>query len=788
MSRVSQTIKNMISGISQQPDLLRLPEQLDQQVNGFSTESSGLQKRPPTLYVADLGKAPTNPNSLVHVVNRDEHERYLMVFDGESVRIWDDRGVARTVKYEGDGKPYITVSNPRQSLRLVTIADYTFIVNRDKTVKMGSKKVPYTWDDHSCLVNVKSGQYGRTYKILVNGSEIASFTTPNGDKPEQTQQIDTNYIRDRLAESATGKGWSVEKYNSCLYLRKNDVTIKNVKCVDGFNGQGMFGFFHVAQKFTNLPTEAKDGYTVRVLGDNGSSSDDYYVSYRASENVWKECAEPGIAAGYDVSTMPHIMTRNEDGTFTVKPAKWDDRDTGDEDSNPPPSFVGGKINDIFLFRNRLGFLSGENVILSRSASFFNFWVASAVEVQDTDPIDNAVSNNEVDTLYYAVPFTTDLILFSANSQFIMSADGVLTPQNASVPLATQFTSAKDVKPVGAGRRLYYIVKRAEYSSMAEYYTMNDTQGTKDSQDITSHIPSFLPNGVYAIYPSNTEHILLAMSTGNESRVYVYKYLFSEEARLQSSWSYWEFKGAKIIGGGFLDSTFYMLLNRDGELFMEKMVFTYNTKDYDDEPYRVFLDRKAVSAPIDEDNYDPLNNRTQLHLKNAYGDHLTAGAKYGVVTPDGHYYEFSYNDVKYDNVWLDKDLRGQKLTFGEVFTFFVQLSQLMIKQRTDSGVVAEEEGRLQLIRLKLNFSKSGYFEVHVRHNDPRDIRKYQHTARVLGASNNRMNVIPMETGSMIVPIMSRNDNCRISIKTNAPTAISLMGYTWEGNYIKRTRSI
>ena len=37
-TRISQTIKNLISGISQQPDLLRLPEQLDQQVNGFSTE------------------------------------------------------------------------------------------------------------------------------------------------------------------------------------------------------------------------------------------------------------------------------------------------------------------------------------------------------------------------------------------------------------------------------------------------------------------------------------------------------------------------------------------------------------------------------------------------------------------------------------------------------------------------------------------------------------------------------------------------------------------------------
>lgn len=788
MARVSQTIKNMISGISQQPDLLRLPEQLDQQVNGFSTESSGLQKRPPTLYVSDLGVAPTNPKSLVHIVNRDETEKYVMLFDGSSARVWDEYGKSYTVKYEGDGKAYITVDDPRKSLRLVTIADYTFIVNREKVVRMRNDSVHYYWDDHACLVNIKSGQYGRTYQIFINGAEVASFTTPNGDQADQTKQIDTNYIRDRLADSAASKGWSVEKYNSCLHLWKGDVVINNVKCVDGFNGQGMFGIFHTAQKFTNLPTEAKDGYTVKVLGDNGSGSDDYYVTYKASENVWKECAKPGIAAGYNNSTMPHVMVRNADGSFTVKPANWEDRDTGDEDSNSNPSFVDGKINDVFLFRNRLGLLSGENIILSRSASFFNFWMGSAVEVQDTDPIDLAVSNNEVDTLYHAVPFAQDLVLFSANSQFILSADGVLTPQNAAAPLATQFTSAKEVKPVGAGRRIYFIVKRAEFSSMNEYYTMNDTQGTKDAQDVSSHIPSFIPNGVYALCPSNNEHILLTLSSGNTSRIYVYKYLFSEEARMQSSWSYWEFKGATIYGGGFFDSTFYMLVSRAGELFMEKIIFTYNTKDYNDEPYRVFLDRKAVSAPIAEANYDDINGETHLHIGNAYGNHLSTGAKYGVVTSDGHYYEFTYNDVKNDNVYINRDLRGQKVTFGELFTFYVQLSQLMIKQRTEAGVVAEEEGRLQLSRMKINFSKSGYFEVQVKHNDTRDAHYYYHTARVLGATNNKMNVIPMETGSMTIPIMGKNDNVQISIKTQAPTAMSLMGYTWEGNYIKRTKSL
>lgn len=39
MALVQQTIKNLIAGISQQPPKLRHAEQLEEQINGFSTEA-----------------------------------------------------------------------------------------------------------------------------------------------------------------------------------------------------------------------------------------------------------------------------------------------------------------------------------------------------------------------------------------------------------------------------------------------------------------------------------------------------------------------------------------------------------------------------------------------------------------------------------------------------------------------------------------------------------------------------------------------------------------------------
>ena len=37
--------------------------------------------------------------------------------------------------------------------------------------------------------------------------------------------------------------------------------------------------------------------------------------------------------------------------------KWGERIVGDLVSAPDPSFIGNKINNVFFFRNRLGFLS-----------------------------------------------------------------------------------------------------------------------------------------------------------------------------------------------------------------------------------------------------------------------------------------------------------------------------------------------------------------------------------------------------------------------------------------------
>ena len=88
---VTQQIRNFVAGISQQPPALRHAEQLEEQLNGFSSEASGLMKRPPSQYMFSLEGTPiiNNTKPLIHDINRDMYEKYIAVFTGGGVDVYD---------------------------------------------------------------------------------------------------------------------------------------------------------------------------------------------------------------------------------------------------------------------------------------------------------------------------------------------------------------------------------------------------------------------------------------------------------------------------------------------------------------------------------------------------------------------------------------------------------------------------------------------------------------------------------------------------------------------------
>lgn len=893
MGLINQDIKNLVSGVSQQPPILRHPEQLEEQLNGYSSESSGLQKRPPSMFVASLGrKVNDKTKPLVHFIDRDENEKYIVLFTGSDIEVYDMQGKKQTVNFADNAKPYIYTESPRYTLKAITIADYTFISNIMQKTEMSATIDNKQWDTQGLLVNIKSGQYGRTYRIDVNGETVSSYETPDGSDKSHTKLIATDYIANKLSVPLKEAGYTVTVGSSWLYIKKTalktvtgetkyltpstspkqqadrfkglafniykhqtsvtlngsvvtvsfpnlslplfpsmvasvkaaydnmlaeinrckgdrwDVTsstseyydtytlkwtesteipsgskayslIESATVYDGYNNQAAFGILKSVQKFSVLPATAPNGFLVKIKGEEGSETDDYYVAYDKVEQVWKECARPSLKNHIDNTTMPHVLVREADGTFTFKVADWSPREVGDDDSNPEPSFIGDTINDVFYHRNRLGFLSGENVILTRSADFFNFWMTSATKVQDTDPIDLAASDSTISTLYNAVTFDTDLVLFSRNAQFLLTADGTLTPTSANLtPAVTRYEASLKAKPVSAGRNVYFAAERAKYTSIREFFTAADNTDAKDVQDITSHVPNYIPNGVYKIIPSTVENLMLYITEGDETAMYIYKYLFIDSQRVQAAWSKWDMQGA-VYGGQFIDNNLYLIVNRNGYYVLERISFTINTTDLAYEPYRVLLDCK-MGYEIPADDYDYNNDQTTVELLDVLSYLYDENEQYSAVMADG-----TYVPAKDGKLVFDGDVRGQVIIVGLNYLFKMVMSTIMVKQANNGSTQALTEGRLQLRQLWFNYADSGYFKVLVDIKD-KQVFEYEYTSRLLGTRFNVLEAMPFTTGSFKVPVQAKNENVSISVETDTPLPVSFVGAGWIGNYQRRTR--
>lgn len=787
MGLVTQTIKNLKGGISQQPDILRFPDQGQEQVNGFSSEVEGLQKRPPSVHVKKLA-VKHNGKPLVKLINRDQFEQYYVTFhpSGGGISVIDLDGNQKTVNAP-NGLGYLSTANPRSDLRMVTVADFTFVINKNVTVAMDPATVAfpgYVKERHA-LVNVKGGQYSRTYSIGINGVTRATFTTPDGSVASHAAQLDTQYITTQLANGLTASlpTWTFNTGPNFIHIEPPvGTTVDDIGIVDGFNNGLMVGCIFEVQRFNMLPAQAPHGYIVKVLGDPGSGADDYYARYDVPRGVWAECAAPGELIKYDPATMPHVLIREADGTFTFKQQDWQTRPAGDDDSSPRASFVGSKISDVFFFRNRLGLLAGENVILSASGEFFKFWPKSVVVAADTDPIDVAVSHSRVSILNHAVPFAEELLLWSDQTQFILRSDGTLSSKTVKVDTATEFESAIDARPVAAGRGVYFAAPRASFTSVRRYYAVADVSAVKNAEDVSAHIPSYIPNGVFSLGSSTTENVVTVLTEGAENHLYLYKYLYLQEQLVQQSWSHWDFGvGSRVLAADMIGAVMYVVRDNQEGTYLESIEFTQNTKDFDFEPYRLYMDRKRQITTL---NYDITRNVTTALLATEYGAMPVVG-DFWVVTEDGHAFFFQKPEAGWASVGGALDIPGdwttQALLLGQAYEFKYVMSKLLIKVADETGVRSEDVGRLQIRRAWVNYNNSGAFDVIVC-----DRFTYTMSGKRLGVYMIGEDIL--DTGQFRFPVMAGSNKCRVEIVSNNPGPVALIGAGWTGSYFRREQAL
>ncbi len=794
MALISQSIKNLKGGISQQPDILRYPDQGSRQVNGWSSETEGLQKRPPLVFLKTLGdNGALGQAPYIHLINRDENEQYYAVFTGTGIRVFDLAGNEKQVRYP-NGSNYIQTAQPRNDLRMVTVADYTFIVNRNVVVQKDPLLInlPNYNPKQDGLINVRGGQYGRELIVHINGKDVAKYKIPDGSKPEHVNNTDAQWLAEELAKQmrANLSDWTVNVGQGYIHVTApSGQQIDSFTTKDGYADQLINPVTHYAQSFSKLPPNAPNGYMVKIVGDASKSADQYYVRYDDERKVWTETLGWNTESQVQWNTMPHALVRASDGNFDFKWLEWSPKSCGDVDTNPWPSFVGSSINDVFFFRNRLGFLSGENIILSRTAKYFNFYPASIANLSDDDPIDVAVSTNRIAILKYAVPFSEELLIWSDEAQFVLTASGTLTSKSVELNLTTQFDVQDLARPFGIGRNVYFASPRSSYTSIHRYYAVQDVSSVKNSEDITSHVPNYIPNGVFSICGSGTENFCSVLSHGDPSKIFIYKFMYLNEELRQQSWSHWDFgENVQVLACQSISSDMYVILRNEFNTFLARISFTKNAIDLQGEPYRAFMDMK-IRYTIPSGTYNDDTFTTSIHIPTIYGANFGRD-KITVLEPDGKITVCEQPTGGWNSdPWLrlNGNLEGREVFIGFNIHFVYEFSKFLIKQTADDGSTSTEDiGRLQLRRAWVNYEDSGTFDIYVENQSSN--WKYTMAGARLGSSTLRAGRLNLGTGQYRFPVVGNAKFNTVYIVSDATTPLNIIGCGWEGNYLRRSSGI
>lgn len=779
MGIISSSIPNFINGVSQQPFATRLASQAQEQINGYSSVVEGLTKRPPTKHVAKLLSSLPDA-SFLHIINRDAIERYVVIATNGDLKVFDFNGVEKTVNFP-NGKGYLASASCNFST--VTVADYTFFLNRDKVTAMAPDVHPGRGNES--LVYVRQGNYATTYNVNLNGT-VATKTTSATDPNDIRTDVIAAALGSQIASWGHGYAWG--QYGSTIHI-VNSVPFSTVT-TDTLGDTALIAIAKQVQSFTTLPARGVEGFQVEVTGSQGNAADNYFLTYTeggtgGTKGVWKETPKPGRKIRFDASTMPHTLTREANGTFTFKPAVWTECKAGDERTNPEPSFIGKTITDVFFHRNRLGFISDESIVFSEASETFNFWRKTATALLDNDPIDVSVSHVKVSILRHAIPFNESLLLFSDQTQFIIRGGDALTPSTISVDQTTEFETSLRARPVGAGAFVYFCTSRGAYSGLREFY-VDGVSKVNSASDITGHVPRYIPGGVFKLAASTNEDILIALSDKARDTIFVHKFFYSGQEKVQSSLSRWKLAdGDVILNCEFIESTLWLVVKRADGVYLEKMDLEPGITD-DGMAYIVLLDRR-----ITESQAAIAHAATFTEFRLPYV--VPPGAKVQIVaragdasSPSGRIVEYTTREES-GTVYR---VRGNLTKFyvGLVYEFRYTFSPLVVRQEAvGGGQIANTEGRLQLRRMILNYADTGYFRVEVTPRG-RDTFTNVFSGRVIGSGRNRLGVAAIETGAFKFPIMASNLNVEIVIINDTPMPTRLLNADWEALYIVRTSRV
>jgi hypothetical protein len=662
---------------------------------------------------------------------------------------------------------------------------------------------------------------GKTYTITVEEETFgygfdavhsASYTTAvdsSTSGPLNVNDIVQGLESDILAivDGAGAQEYTVDTIGNVLRIKRTDNAGFNLQCRGGTTNNALYGVKSEVSDISRLPAQCIPGVTLKIRNTSEAAADDYYVVFEGSEGeipgtgTWVETVKPGIVTDINASTMPHVLIREADGDFTFRSLSksaqieanggvelpeedylfWAGRLVGDTVTNPNPSFVGDTIRDMFFYMNRLGLLSGSDVIMSQPSDYYNFFSGSAISASDADPIDLTASSTKPSSLKSALGTSKGLLLFAENAQFLMgTSDIAFGPATVKITEISNYAYTSHVRPLESGVSVIFSTEADTYSKVFEM-AVDSLNNRPLVAENTRIIPELIPPDLM-IAASSPNNSFICFGSGDQS-LYTFKFYNEGNNRTIAGWARWVFPGDIKLFEFTHDTGFVVMYNETNSSHtIGRLEFL---DDPDTAPISVHgrkfvprMDNYLFDSDVTESTVDSLTTRLTLPS----GFYVEGSTVYLLDAAQGNaiqYFEYSAS-TDGTNYYIDVptlQVEGSYLV-GLGYQMKIELPTFFVveEQRSDRRNIPVVEN------VYLDLHLSGSLDVLLKRvgYDDRYLTIEQPSADIYLANDPAITDVRTQP----LPVFCRGSQASVTITADSPLPVSLSSYSWEGHYNNR----
>ncbi len=468
----------------------------------------------------------------------------------------------------------------------------------------------------------------------------------------------------------------------------------------------------------------------------------------------------------DETTMPFTLVYNpaSSGSLSFEQPDWRDRLSGDDVTNPAPSFIGKTLNDIAVFQDRLWISADQQVVASQAGDLYNFWVNDWTTLVDSDPIDITLSGSSVNSGEFLIPFNKTMVIIADGAkQWEVQSLEAFTPTATNLVETTTYQVDAGSYPVQIGNQLYFASDQGQYSYIWEYFPNYD-RDANIGDNISSHVEEYIPNNIRRLESSENNNMLFAWSSDEANSLYVYTTMWQISEKLQSSWHRWVFdSNATILGHAAIDNFLYVFLLDGATMWMEKVPITppLNTSDGTNVTgigYHAHMDKKVVVTGT----YDPATKLTSFvpPFEDDEMDTVILGEQW--IDKKGQVLSSTTTTASgTTTLTVSGDFSAEPAILGKSYEMSSQLTRPFIKDENQIVV----QGNVQIKTIDLLFKDTTTFTIEVTPSGrPTKTRKFNAASwgsAVYGQSSTQ------EFGRYRTQIFGSAADTAITLKNNTP---------------------